>query len=173
MNPPEKSSASEKLAQDLESYSASVQSKALADRGRPLLPRWSAFAAALGSGLALTTAAEADIIYNSSHTSFSVGNGTNGGQIAIDPPVGVFSLVIRHTFSAFFGIRIGSAKVVHPNVTHGGGPYVAFLTNGNATGGLKRLSSGAKISAGVGPFQGIPGPLKHLDNRGAGINVGT
>ncbi|OAI51351.1 hypothetical protein AYO44_00645 [Planctomycetaceae bacterium SCGC AG-212-F19] len=60
----ENSNSPDKLSHDLDSYSASVQSRALANSMRKLLPRWSAYAAAVGSSLAMTTSADASIVYS-------------------------------------------------------------------------------------------------------------
>src|SRR5262245_27933850 len=112
-----------KLANQLDSYSASVRANQTAASWSKRIRRWTPYAAAVGSSLALTTAADADIIYSGiRNISFSGGEGTYGGLITVDThdPAGVFSLILRHTDGGRLGHVSGSARVIHPNVTHGG-----------------------------------------------------
>ncbi len=156
------------LADQLDSYSASVRANHAARSWSKRIRRWTPYAAAVGSSLALTTATDADIIYSGTHTSFTVFHGTQGGPITVGPGVGVFNLTIRHT-SMFLGRTSGSARVIHLNTGHLGG----LITNGTAYHGLKRLASGAKISAGAGNFQGLPGPLRYERLQFPSRNHGT
>ena len=109
------------LADQLDTYSASVRANYTAGSWSKRIRGWTPYAAAVGSSLALTTAADADIIYSGpKNISFSGGEGTYGGQITVGSHVGVFSLILRHTDGGRLGHVSGSARVIHPNVTHGG-----------------------------------------------------
>ena len=66
------------LADQLDTYSASVRAKQTARWWSKRIQRWTPYAAAVGSSLALTTAADAGIIYSGPQNvsnSFA-GNGT-------------------------------------------------------------------------------------------------
>jgi hypothetical protein len=125
----------------LENKLDAYENTARADRPAGKTPRrkWRAYAAAAGSGLALTTSAEASIIYSGSlNKSASVGSGIATWQTNIN------------------GVNfIGRAENV---VIADGGRYFtrnSGVLNGaswlrNGSGNVKMLASGAKISNGAG-----------------------
>jgi hypothetical protein len=121
--------------------------EAVADRatrvgGRRRRATWAAYAAAAGSGLALNTAAEADIIYSGPQDlTASVSNGPGPN---------------RNTLSFQFGPQFAKVFASVSNGNFGGyNHHIAAMNAGsgalllaNASDNIKRLSSGAKISGG-------------------------
>jgi hypothetical protein len=142
------------LSQQLEAYVVAVR----ANRGRwkDRFGSWRAYAAAVGSGLALATSAEADIIYSGPNRNVSVtafGSASRSVHAMFTGGAG-FNLFAEFTVTPFVRQRLwlsGGVNVLglrlRPN------PY-----NSNF---VKRLSSGAKISAGAGTFH----PMDVVEGR--------
>jgi PEP-CTERM motif len=101
---------------------------------------WRAYAAAAGSGLALTTSAEAGIIYSGPlNTTAAVGPNTTAQWATNIHGAHLTARISRATSGPF--------RSVLQN---------AFMRNGSALtngGGLRRLASGAQISHGAGNFR--------------------
>lgn len=116
--------------------------------------RWPAYAAAVGSGLALTSAVSAQIIYSGVQNVTATGALNNGAVIApidLDGVGGADFLLGANLQASSFGV--GTVKLI-PN-----GSLNQHANNGS--GAVRRLASGAAISNGAGIF-GAPGG-SHID----------
>ena len=138
------------LEAKLDAYEASAavgSSVAGKDRQRT----WPVYAAAAGSGLAMATAAGADIIYsgpqNLSASIKGTGNSTNGVNINIDGKGNNFFLGVSNQKIGAFGVREAVAFL------QGGAPHHSVLTP--FTYQLANLAFGAKISRGGGAFGAV------------------
>jgi hypothetical protein len=127
------------LADQLDTYSASVRANQTAGWWSKRIQRWTPYAAAVGSGLALTTALDAAIIYSGPQSTSvtAPGNGTFGANVYIGGRT--FRLAVEHQSSLFSHKGVASFR-------RGNGDSVLS----HAGVGLKRLSQGAVISNGAG-----------------------
>ncbi len=184
------------LSDQLEAYSATARSHSAVWKRR--VRRWTPYAAAIGSSLALTTAADAAVIYSGPlNSTVTVRNGT----IVTSPPP---TYGYNYARAAAAGIvrndvfgTAPSAKTVKFGPANFSQQALFFANPGNSTGrvrliptaahegllfsskGVKRLSSGQKISAGAGMFgqasvfnpAGVPGQANY-PNLASGVRFG-
>jgi hypothetical protein len=131
------------LADQLDTYSASVRANQTAGWWSKRIQRWTPYAAAVGSGLALTTALDAAIIYSGPDSTqvTAGGNGTFGANVYIGGRT--FRLAIEHQSSNFSHKGVASLR-------RGNGDSVLCGPGSK----LKRFSQGAVISNGAGTWGG-------------------
>ncbi len=146
------------LAGQLDAYAASVRANTAGWKER--LRGWTPYAAAVGSGLALTTAADAGIIYSGvQDVQVSL---TASGTIAIKRTTQAFHMKVGGTgANSAFSLRLtyernrAGSHGSHLN-TFGAAqlrpvpPAAALVSSGNR---LRKLNSGDKISGGAGKFR--------------------
>jgi len=112
------------------------------------LARWPAYAAAVGSGLAFATAADAGIIYSGpQNVTVTVNNGPGTRDSFRSAPIKMdLAGPVDFNLECLFrrGARFTTGKANLETATGNGGLM------SNASGRLKRLASGAVISAGKG-----------------------
>jgi hypothetical protein len=133
------------LHEQLNRYSETAPGGSKSDNGLDRWRSWPAYAAAAGSGLALATAAGADIIYsgpNRNVTAAVTGVSTNTNHAAFTDEGVSFFLKARHTGGHF------AAKSVRFT-----GTAVRVLSHG---GYAEKLASGVVISSGAGNFGTAP-----------------
>jgi hypothetical protein len=154
------------LTAQLEGYAASV--RANDSNWKDRLASWPAFAAATGSALALATAAGADIIYSGiQNLSVSI---TNHNNLTSNFPFAAVGFTTskagKMNLAGPTNFRLALGKVefksgpqsVHASLNGAFTTGAKVIGNGSNTKSfgraeLKRLASGAAISAGAGPFQ--------------------
>jgi hypothetical protein len=139
------------LNQQLEGYEISVQ----ANRGqwKDRLGCWPAYAAAVSSGLALTTAADAGIIYSGpQNVSVTVNNGPGTHSSSSNKPIKMnlagpanFKISLSFNRSSYLGVvsSLGQAGLSRVGPLKQGNQFIS-----NASGQLKRLAPGSIISSG-------------------------
>jgi hypothetical protein len=171
------------LESKLDAYEATSGEERRAVKGRRR--NWRMYAAAAGSGLAMTTSAEAGIISYSGPPQTATAGGNSGNQWStkIDG-VNFIGRVSRQTQTSGGYFHFPNHKGVA--LLSGGGSFLK-----NASGRLANLASGAKISNGAGSFgnNGSAGVLhyrhqtvNHTNSHGsfqkseaefAGIKIGS
>jgi hypothetical protein len=153
------------LENKLDAYEATWGEERLTRKGRRR--NWRMYAAAAGSGLAMTTSAEAGIINYSgalNETATAGVNATSHWNASIDGGKLVgFALLQSIVFPPFFSLHRGAAEL---NLRGG---VSVLLNNSNQ---VAHLSSGQKISHGAGIFGGSNDGSAALRGAGGGT-VGT
>jgi hypothetical protein len=149
------------LNQRLDAYATSVQANR-ASGWKERLGGWRPYAAALGSGLALTTAADADIIYSGPLNLSASINASNVGSHNA-----VFLTIASGHFAASVRRSTGGGQAIFRTNANAGSRVIG---GNNAFGSLKRFASGARITfrSSKGKSSLLGGaPLFHRSNNGA------